>query len=101
MTRPWAPGTEKVRLTRGEPSRVASLPTLSPRRQCRYRQIAVTTNGYRSARDVAGWRDAGLTADPRQRRQSGRASVSCHTGQDKFRKVMDGIDAAFNAGFER
>jgi cyclic pyranopterin phosphate synthase len=26
------------------------------------RQIAVTTNGYRLARDVERWRDAGLTA---------------------------------------
>lgn len=26
------------------------------------RQIAVTTNGYRTARDVERWRDAGLTA---------------------------------------
>ena len=26
------------------------------------RQIAVTTNGYRPARDVERWRDAGLTA---------------------------------------
>ena len=25
------------------------------------RQIAVTTNGYRLERDVANWRDAGLT----------------------------------------
>ena len=65
------------------------------------RTLAVTTNGYRLARDVAAWRDAGLTAinvsvdslDPRQ--------FHAITGQDKFRQVMDGIDAAFRAGFSK
>ena len=50
------------------------------------RTLAVTTNGYRLARDVAARRDAGLTAinvsvdspDPRQ--------FHAITGQDKFRR---------------
>lgn len=64
-------------------------------------KIAVTTNGYRLSRDVAQWRDAGLSAinvsvdslDPRQ--------FHAITGQDKFSQVMEGIDAAFTAGFEK
>ncbi|WP_016672673.1 GTP 3',8-cyclase MoaA, partial [Yersinia pestis] len=52
-------------------------------------------------RDVAQWRDAGLTAinvsvdslDPRQ--------FHAITGQDKFYQVMQGIDAAFDAGFDK
>lgn len=65
------------------------------------RTLAVTTNGYRLSRDVVQWRDAGLTAlnisvdslDPRQ--------FHAITGQDKFHQVMQGIDAAFEAGFEK
>ncbi len=65
------------------------------------RTLAVTTNGYRLVRDVAQWRDAGLTAinvsvdslDPRQ--------FHAITGQDKFYQVMQGIDAAFDAGLTK
>ncbi len=66
------------------------------------RQIAVTTNGYRPARDVERWRDAGLTAinvsvDSLDARQfhaiTGRGQVPP--------EVMDGIDAAFAAGFDK
>lgn len=65
------------------------------------RTIAVTTNGYRMARDIRDWRAAGLSAvnvsvdslDPRQ--------FHAITGQDKFMQVMSGIDAAFEAGFEK
>ncbi|HFI5306972.1 TPA: GTP 3',8-cyclase MoaA [Serratia liquefaciens] len=94
-------GTEKVRLTGGEPSLRRDFTEIiaAVRENPAIRQLAVTTNGYRMARDVAGWRDAGLTAvnvsvdslDPRQ--------FHAITGQDKFRQVMDGIDAAFTAGF--
>ncbi len=96
-------GTEKVRLTGGEPSLRCDFTEIiaAVRENPAIRQLAVTTNGYRMARDVAGWRDAGLTAvnvsvdslDPRQ--------FHAITGQDKFRQVMDGIDAAFTAGFSK
>lgn len=96
-------GTEKVRLTGGEPSlrRDFSEIIAAVRENPAIRQIAVTTNGYRLARDVAQWRDAGLTAlnvsvDSLDARQ-----FHAITGQDKFRQVMDGIDAAFDAGFEK
>lgn len=94
-------GTEKVRLTGGEPSlrRDFSEIIAAVRENPAIRQIAVTTNGYRLARDVAQWRDAGLTAlnvsvDSLDARQ-----FYAITGQDKFRQVMEGIDAAFDAGF--
>jgi len=96
-------GTEKVRLTGGVPSLRRDFTEIiaAVRENPAIRQLAVTTNGYRMARDVAGWRDAGLTAvnvsvdslDPRQ--------FHAITGQDKFRQVMDGIDAAFTAGFSK
>ncbi|QKJ86458.1 Molybdenum cofactor biosynthesis protein MoaA [Paramixta manurensis] len=98
-----ASGTEKVRLTGGEPSLRRDFVEIiaAVRENPGIRQIAVTTNGYRLARDVARWRAAGLTAlnisvdslDPRQ--------FHAITGQDKFDQVMRGIDAAFEAGFRQ
>lgn len=96
-------GTEKVRLTGGEPSLRRDFRDIiaAVRTHPQIRTLAVTTNGYRLERDIAGWRDAGLTAlnvsvdslDPRQ--------FHLITGQDKFRQVMAGIDAAFAAGFSQ
>lgn len=98
-----AAGTEKVRLTGGEPSLRRDFTDIiaAVRENAAIRQIAVTTNGYRLARDVAKWRDAGLTAlnvsiDSLDARQ-----FHAITGQDKFQQVMNGIDAAFEAGFEK
>lgn len=98
-----AMGTNKVRITGGEPSlrkdftaiieTVAATPGI--------RKVATTTNGYRMARQVADWRRAGLSAinvsvdslDPRMFQQI--------TGENRFHEVMAGIDAAFAAGFEQ
>ncbi len=65
------------------------------------RQIAVTTNGYRLARDVERWRDAGLTAINVSVDSLDARQFHAITGQDKFHQVMDGIDAAFAAGFDK
>ena len=96
-------GTEKVRLTGGEPSLRRDFTEIvaAVRENPAIRTLAVTTNGYRLERDVARWREAGLTAinvsvdslDPRQ--------FHAITGQDKFYQVMAGIDAAFAAGYSK
>ncbi|WP_145543958.1 GTP 3',8-cyclase MoaA [Yersinia frederiksenii] len=96
-------GTEKIRLTGGEPSMRRDFTDIiaTIRQNPAIRTLAVTTNGYRLARDAVQWREAGLTAinvsvdslDPRQ--------FHAITGQDKFHQVMQGIDAAFDAGFEK
>ncbi|MEW5288000.1 GTP 3',8-cyclase MoaA [Erwinia papayae] len=98
-----AAGTEKVRLTGGEPSLRRDFTDIiaAVRENSEIRQLAVTTNGYRLARDVAKWRAAGLTAlnvsiDSLDARQ-----FHAITGQDKFQQVMSGIDAAFDAGFSK
>ncbi|MEM6159944.1 GTP 3',8-cyclase MoaA [Erwinia sp. P6884] len=98
-----AAGTEKVRLTGGEPSLRRDFTDIiaAVRENPAIRKLAVTTNGYRLARDVAQWRDAGLTAlnvsiDSLDARQ-----FHAITGQDKFHQVMSGIDAAFEAGFSK
>ncbi|MGM3187963.1 GTP 3',8-cyclase MoaA [Musicola paradisiaca] len=96
-------GTEKVRLTGGEPSLRRDFVEIiaAIRENPAIHTLAVTTNGYRLARDVARWREAGLTSlnvsvDSLDARQ-----FHAITGQDKFRQVMDGIDAAFDCGFSR
>ncbi len=61
----------------------------------------MTTNGYRMARDVGAWRDAGLTAINVSVDSLDARQFHAITGQDKFHQVMDGIDAAFAAGFEK
>ncbi len=104
VTRAFAElGTEKVRLTGGEPSLRRDFCDIiaAVRSHSAITTLAVTTNGYRLARDIASWRDAGLTAlnvsvDSLDARQ-----FQAITGQDRFRQVMAGIDAAFEAGFAK
>lgn len=96
-------GTSKVRITGGEPSlrkdftdiihSVATTPGI--------KKVATTTNGYRMAKQVADWREAGLTninvsvdsLDPRMFHQI--------TGENKFTEVMNGIERAFEVGYEQ
>ncbi|MDT3251535.1 GTP 3',8-cyclase MoaA [Serratia sp. root2] len=96
-------GTEKVRLTGGEPSLRRDFAEIiaAVRENPAIRTLAVTTNGYRLARDVAQWRDAGLTAINVSVDSLDARQFHAITGQDKFRQVMDGIDAAFAAGFSK
>lgn len=96
-------GTEKVRLTGGEPSLRRDFCDIiaAVRENPEIRQLAVTTNGYRMARDVASWRDAGLTAINVSVDSLDARQFHAITGQDKFREVMNGIDAAFDAGFSK
>ncbi len=104
VTRAFAAlGTEKVRLTGGEPSLRRDFTEIirTVADNDAIRQIAVTTNGYRMARDVRAWCEAGLTninvsVDSLDARQ-----FHAITGEDKFSQVMAGIDAAFDAGFEK
>lgn len=96
-------GTSKVRITGGEPSlrrdfndiihAVASTSGIT--------KVATTTNGYRMAKQVGQWREAGLThinvsvdsLSPRMFHQI--------TGENKFEQVMAGIDKAFEVGYEQ
>ncbi|WP_072037685.1 GTP 3',8-cyclase MoaA [Enterobacter sp. Bisph1] len=98
-----AMGTEKVRLTGGEPSLRRDFTDIiaAVRENSTIRQLAVTTNGYRLARDVARWRDAGLTAINVSVDSLDARQFHAITGQDKFRQVMEGIDSAFDAGFAK
>ena len=96
-------GTTKVRITGGEPTLRKDFIDIVAMiaEQSGIEKVALTTNGYRLAKDVKAWRDAGLThinvsvdsLDPRMFYQI--------TGENKFNLVMQGIDAAFAAGFDQ
>lgn len=98
-----AMGTSKIRLTGGEPTLrkdffkiVENLTALEG-----IEQLALTTNGYRMAKDVAAWKQVGITSinvsvdslDPRMFQQI--------TGENKFADVMRGIERAFEVGYSK
>ncbi|GLS84982.1 GTP 3',8-cyclase MoaA [Paraferrimonas haliotis] len=96
-------GTEKIRITGGEPTMrrdfldIVKAAAATPG----IKTVATTTNGYRLSQNAQQWRDAGLTQinisvdslDPRQFYQI--------TGENKLDSIIQGIDAALAAGFER
>lgn len=98
-----ASGTEKVRITGGEPSMRRDLTDIiaAINENPQIRQIAMTTNGYRLARDVVRWRNAGLSALNVSIDSLDPVQFHAITGQDKLRQVIAGIDAAFAAGFSQ
>ncbi|OQX36569.1 MAG: cyclic pyranopterin phosphate synthase [Oceanospirillales bacterium LUC14_002_19_P2] len=93
-------GTEKIRLTGGEPSlrrdftdiihTIKSVPDI--------RKVAVTTNGYKLPQRIEGWLDAGLDAlnlsvdslDPR--------TFQAITGHDRLQEILIGMQKAFDLG---
>lgn len=96
-------GTEKIRLTGGEPSLrrdfidiIAAIAENSA-----IHTLAVTTNGYRMARDVKLWREAGLTEVNVSIDSLDARQFYAITGEDKLSQVLKGIDAAFEAGFAK
>lgn len=96
-------GTEKIRVTGGEPTlRKDFLPIVETLAQIpQLKTLALTTNGYRMAKDVAAWKAAGITSinvsvdslDPKMFHRI--------TGVDKFDEVMRGIDRAFECGYQK
>ncbi|MGR6981412.1 GTP 3',8-cyclase MoaA [Testudinibacter sp. P27/CKL/0425] len=96
-----AMGTQKVRLTGGEPTLRKDFTQIieTVRANDGIKKIALTTNGYRMAKSVAEWQRAGLDAinvsvdslDPKMFHQI--------TGENLFHQVMSGIDKAFEIGY--
>ena len=95
-------GLWKVRLTGGEPTvrkdfaeiaaRVSSTPGI--------RRVATTTNGYRLAENVQLWRNAGISAINVSVDSLDRQRFADITGHDHLYKVLDGINAAREAGLQ-
>lgn len=96
-------GTEKIRITGGEPTlRKDFLDIAQAISQTQgIRKVALTTNGYRMERDVALWKESGITdinvsvdsLDPRQ--------FQLITGENKLQSILNGIDHAFAVGYKK
>lgn len=96
-------GTEKVRITGGEPTLRKDFLEIAHRIATTQgiRQVALTTNGYRMERDVALWKEAGIShlnvsvdsLDPRQ--------FQLITGENKLGSILNGIEKAFEVGYSK
>ena len=93
-------GTEKIRITGGEPSLRKDLPDIIA--QCKQtpgiKKVAITSNGFKLPEHLPAWLDAGIDAinisidslDPRQ--------FHAITGHDKLKHILKGVDMALAAG---
>lgn len=96
-------GTEKIRITGGEPTlRKDFLAIVEQLNQIEgITNIALTTNGYRMAKDVDLWQQAGVKSlnvsldslDPRM--------FYAITGENKFYQIMRGIERALEIGYQK
>lgn len=96
-------GTEKIRITGGEPTLRKDFFEIAQiiSQTAGIRKVALTTNGYRMERDVALWKDAGITdinvsvdsLDPRQ--------FQLITGENKLLSILNGINKAFAEGYPK
>ncbi|QPD00511.1 GTP 3',8-cyclase MoaA [Qipengyuania soli] len=95
-------GVWKVRLTGGEPTvrRDFSEIARDMANIAGVRRVAMTTNGYRLAREALDWRAAGVdavnvsvdTLDPK--------AFAAITGHDRLAEILRGVDAAIEAQFD-
>ena len=93
-------GTEKIRITGGEPSLRKDLPDIiaACKQTENIKQVALTSNGYKLPEHINPWLDAGLDAlnisidslDPRQ--------FHSITGHNKLPHILKGVDMALASG---
>lgn len=98
-----AMGTEKIRITGGEPTlRKDFLPIVETLAQLDgIKNIALTTNGYRMAKDVAEWKNAGISSINVSVDSLDPKIFHRITGENKFHEIMLGIDRAFDIGYQK
>ena len=93
-------GTEKIRITGGEPSLRKDLPDIirAVKQTSGIKHVAITTNGYKLPEHLPAWLDAGIDSinisidsfDPRQ--------FQAITGKNKLEHILKGIDSAMFDG---
>ncbi|TDQ59057.1 cyclic pyranopterin monophosphate synthase subunit MoaA [Mesocricetibacter intestinalis] len=98
-----AMGTQKIRLTGGEPTlRKDFLAIAENIAQIEgIKQLALTTNGYRMEKDVAAWKQAGISSINVSVDSLDPGMFHSITGENKFHEVMRGIDKAFACGYQK
>ena len=93
-------GTEKVRLTGGEPSLRSDLPDMiaASKSTPGIRRVAVTSNGYQLPRVIGAWHDAGLDDLNISIDSLDRNEFHEFTGHDCLPRVLVGIARARELG---
>lgn len=93
-------GVSKVRVTGGEPSVRRDLREILARTASvsGIRKVCITTNGWNLDRQVAGWRDAGLTNLNVSIDSLDREGFRRITGHDRLPAVVAGLDRALELG---
>jgi cyclic pyranopterin phosphate synthase len=93
-------GVGKVRLTGGEPSVRRDLPEIIARTAAvaGVNKVCITTNGWNLERQVAAWREAGLTNLNVSIDSLDRETFRRITGHDRLGAVLAGLDRALALG---
>ncbi|OOF69583.1 GTP 3',8-cyclase MoaA [Rodentibacter caecimuris] len=96
-------GTEKIRLTGGEPTlRKDFLNIVEQLVQVDgIKHIALTTNGYRMKKDVEKWKSLGISTINVSVDSLDARMFQQITGINRFSEVMEGIDKAFEVGYQK
>lgn len=96
-------GTKKIRLTGGEPTTRTDLPKIAEtiRKNPSIETLALTTNGYNLAKNAKTYFDSGINALNVSVDSFDRQNFADITGHDKLQTVLDGIEAAKQAGFKK
>ena len=96
-------GTKKVRITGGEPSLrkdfgaiIQSISDVDG-----IQKVATTTNGYRLQKDALNWFQSGLDAINVSIDSLDPKTFHLITGKNIFQKVMDGVSACIDAGYQQ
>lgn len=94
-------GLWKVRLTGGEPTVRSDFADIAQSIAGTegIRRLAMTTNGYRLAENAPEWRAAGIDAINISIDTLDREDFARVTGHDRLDEVVNGVDAALDAGF--
>ena len=93
-------GVDGIRLTGGEPTVRAHLPVLVAKLAALGVDVAMTTNGATLRQHARPLRDAGLRRVNISLDSLDRARFEEMTRRDELANVLDGIDAALDAGFD-
>lgn len=93
-------GTEKIRITGGEPSLRKDLPKIieTCKQTPGIKTVALTTNGYKMPEQLSDWLDAGLDAINISIDSLDANQFNLITGHNKFDTVMKGVDMAIAHG---
>lgn len=89
-------GTEKIRITGGEPSLRKDLPEIiaACKQTPGIKKVALTTNGFKMPEHLPAWLDAGIDAINVSIDSLDAYQFNLITGHNKFDTVMKGVDMA-------